>query len=64
MFNDTIDLMISDGSGKKAKVNLIKKGIAWETDKKYKFRNPAQFSKMNDPIWDSFVKPKGILISM
>jgi len=36
LFNDTIKLMDKDGNS----VNLTRTGIAWESDKNYKFRNP------------------------
>jgi len=36
LFNDTIILLKDDGS----EINMTGKGIAWESDKKYKFRNP------------------------
>jgi len=36
LFNDTITLLGKDGN----KINLTRTGIAWESDKKYKFRNP------------------------
>jgi len=40
-------------------IRLVRKGIAWESDRKYGFKNPEKFSDKNDPIWESFVKPKG-----
>jgi len=36
LFNDTIQLLKDDES----EIDMTKKGIAWESDKKYKFRNP------------------------
>ena len=36
LFTDTIILLKDDGS----EINMTGKGIAWESDKKYKFRNP------------------------
>ncbi|XP_077077066.1 transmembrane protein 30Ab [Siphateles boraxobius] len=41
MFNDTLDLFYIDPNGTKNQIPLIKKGIAWWTDKHVKFRNPA-----------------------
>ncbi|XP_067240854.1 transmembrane protein 30Ab [Chanodichthys erythropterus] len=40
MFNDTLDLFYLDPNGTKTQIPLIKKGIAWWTDKHVKFRNP------------------------
>ncbi|ROL46243.1 Cell cycle control protein 50A [Anabarilius grahami] len=40
MFNDTLDLFYHDPNGTKTQIPLIKKGIAWWTDKHVKFRNP------------------------
>jgi len=56
MFNDTFKLFKSSNS---LEVPLIRTGIAWDTDKRHKFKNPAQFSDRNDPIWDQFVSPVG-----
>ena len=36
LFADTIKLLKDDES----EINMTGKGIAWESDKKYKFRNP------------------------
>lgn len=36
LFNDTITMQKPDGSN----ITLIRTGIAWESDKKYKFQNP------------------------
>lgn len=38
---DTLELYYVDGSGNQTAVPLVKKGIAWWTDKHVKFRNPA-----------------------
>ena len=38
-FSDKITLNFIDGNQEKP-VGLIRKGIAWESDKKYKFNNP------------------------
>jgi len=41
MFNDTISLQyIKDGETDWANVTLLNTGIAWQSDKEYKFRNP------------------------
>ena len=41
IFLDEITLSrVEDGSASNSPVPLIKKGIAWESDKKYKFKNP------------------------
>lgn len=41
MFNDTLDLFYIDPNGTKTQIPMIKKGIAWWTDKHVKFRNPG-----------------------
>lgn len=41
LFNDTLELYYIDPSGNQTAVPLVKKGIAWWTDKHVKFRNPA-----------------------
>lgn len=38
---DTLELYYIDPSGNQTAVPLVKKGIAWWTDKHVKFRNPA-----------------------
>lgn len=38
---DTLELYYVDASGNQTAVPLVKKGIAWWTDKHVKFRNPA-----------------------
>jgi len=47
MFNDVITLERTDGAG--TKVPLIRTGIAWESDRKYKFGNPV-YDKGNDTL--------------
>ncbi|XP_046872934.1 cell cycle control protein 50A-like [Hypomesus transpacificus] len=41
LFNDTLDLFYIDPNGTKTPIPLVKKGIAWWTDKHVKFRNPG-----------------------
>ncbi|CAG7835882.1 unnamed protein product [Allacma fusca] len=56
MFNDVI-LLYKDDS----EIPLSGTGIAWETDKKYKFKNPSWWNEAknnpNHPAWQTFVKP-------
>ncbi|XP_028130230.2 cell cycle control protein 50A isoform X3 [Diabrotica virgifera virgifera] len=40
MFNDSISLSMIDDSGKIVPVPLLRTGIAWDSDKKIKFKNP------------------------
>ena len=39
-FLDEIQLFYIDEDGQDRPVDLIRTGIAWESDKKYKFKNP------------------------
>jgi len=41
LFNDKIDLEYNPKEGPPVKVDLLRHGIAWESDKKYKFKNPV-----------------------
>ncbi|KAM9433511.1 cell cycle control protein 50A-like [Salvelinus alpinus] len=41
LFNDTLDLYYIDPNGSRTAIPLVKKGIAWWTDKHVKFRNPS-----------------------
>ncbi|XP_028995628.1 cell cycle control protein 50A [Betta splendens] len=41
LFNDTLTLYYIDSNGTKNPVSMVKKGIAWWTDKHVKFRNPG-----------------------
>ncbi|KAK2843420.1 hypothetical protein Q7C36_011635 [Tachysurus vachellii] len=41
LFNDTLELFYIQDNGNKTRIPLMKKGIAWWTDKFVKFRNPA-----------------------
>jgi hypothetical protein len=65
MFNDVINLhhidpvrypLIVDGD---RKVPLIRTGIAWESDRLDKFKNPPLFNNPKHPIWLNFTKPLG-----
>lgn len=49
---------LNDGS--KTEVRMIRTGIAWESDKKHKFKNPDLFLDINNTkFWDKFVQPRG-----
>ncbi|XP_020343806.1 cell cycle control protein 50A-like [Oncorhynchus kisutch] len=41
LFNDTLELYYIDPNGSRTAIPLVKKGIAWWTDKHVKFRNPS-----------------------
>uniref|UniRef100_A0A3Q3LXL8 Cell cycle control protein n=1 Tax=Mastacembelus armatus TaxID=205130 RepID=A0A3Q3LXL8_9TELE len=41
LFNDTLELYYIDSNGTRNLIPLVKKGIAWWTDKHVKFRNPG-----------------------
>ncbi|KAM4540870.1 cell cycle control protein 50A-like [Fundulus diaphanus] len=41
LFNDTLELFYVEANGTTRAVSLVKKGIAWWTDKNVKFRNPG-----------------------
>uniref|UniRef100_A0A4W5P2W3 Cell cycle control protein n=1 Tax=Hucho hucho TaxID=62062 RepID=A0A4W5P2W3_9TELE len=41
LFNDTLELYYIDPNGSRTAIPLVKKGIAWWTDKHVKFRNPG-----------------------
>ncbi|XP_029114069.1 cell cycle control protein 50A-like [Scleropages formosus] len=41
LFNDTLELFYIDPNGTRTQIPLVKKGIAWWTDKHVKFRNPG-----------------------
>jgi len=57
MFNDEISLF-QDQADKLNNVILKKTGIAWDSDKKFKFRNPPDYGK-DSKIWEKFTKPIG-----
>ncbi|KAM9355721.1 cell cycle control protein 50A-like [Pholidichthys leucotaenia] len=46
LFNDTLELYYLDANNSKTAVPLVKKGIAWWTDKNVKFRNPSGNSNL------------------
>lgn len=48
LFNDTIRLQWEDNNKGWQDVDLTGKGIAWESDKKYKFRNPNDAKSVAD----------------
>ena len=58
MFSDDITLK-KDGSD----VPLLRRGIAWESDKQYKFRNPPWYKdakgNCDHPEWKKYAKPRG-----
>jgi hypothetical protein len=39
--SDTLELYYIDPNGSRTAIPLVKKGIAWWTDKHVKFRNPS-----------------------
>lgn len=56
LFNDTIKLLKDDES----EINMTGKGIAWESDKKYKFRNPevpADYNSLKEYLMDKTASP-------
>ncbi|XP_051951749.1 transmembrane protein 30Ab [Xyrauchen texanus] len=57
MFNDTLDLFYMDPNGTKIQIPLIKKGIAWWTDKHVKFRNPGGSNPNLTAVFTDTVKP-------
>lgn len=59
MFNDEIALQYHPPDQKVKNVSLIRTGIAWDSDKRFKFRNPTNFGGNSSPIWNEFTKPKG-----
>jgi len=57
LFNDTIQLLKDDGE---SVINMTGKGIAWESDKKYKFRNPevpTNYNSLAEYLKDKTVSP-------
>jgi len=44
MFSDIIELYYINSNDQKIQVPLLRKGIAWDSDKKYKFKNPEKKS--------------------
>ncbi len=41
MFSDVINITFTDADNQQHEVGLVRTGIAWESDKKYKFKNPG-----------------------
>jgi len=62
LFNDKIELTYNqkDPSNVDIPVELLRTGIAWESDKKYKFKNPVipQDQKLQDVLEGKVAKPK------
>jgi hypothetical protein len=54
MFQDEITLLQANGDN----VELERTGIAWDSDKKFKFKNPPDWDK--PAFKDKYAKPKGI----
>ena len=58
MFSDEIELWHNG-----ARVGVEQKGIAWESDKNYKFRNPSWYKDAKDncnhEMWKKYAKPPG-----
>ncbi|KAM9435939.1 cell cycle control protein 50A-like [Clarias gariepinus] len=57
MFNDTLDLIYLDPNGTRITIPLVKKGIAWWTDKHVKFRNPISGSSNLSTVFQGTAKP-------
>ncbi|KAK2153086.1 hypothetical protein LSH36_308g03007 [Paralvinella palmiformis] len=57
LFNDTLELSYMDGSNI-ITVSMIKKGIAWTTDKTVKFENPEGFAENASLAFSDTVKPR------
>ncbi|MBN3291098.1 CC50A protein, partial [Polypterus senegalus] len=56
LFNDTLKLFFIFPNGSKSEIPLIKKGIAWWTDKNVKFRNPGGNSNLT-AVFSGTIKP-------
>lgn len=54
---DTLELYYIDPSGNQTAVPLVKKGIAWWTDKHVKFRNPAGSANLSVAFQGDVSKP-------
>ncbi|XP_030626453.1 cell cycle control protein 50A-like isoform X2 [Chanos chanos] len=57
LFNDTLELFYIDPNGTRTPIPLIKKGIAWWTDKHVKFRNPGGNNSNLTAIFQGTSKP-------
>jgi hypothetical protein len=58
MFSDEIDLYYHPPQEKEKKISLIRTGIAWDSDKKFKFQNPPNINA-DAEMWKYFTKPRG-----
>lgn len=53
---DSIEILFTDPQDNQLKnVDLLRTGIAWESDKKYKFKNPELGGKTLKEGWLAFV---------
>lgn len=59
MFNDTLQLYFNDDVEGEVEIQQIRKGIAWASDLKYRYKNPPEFYNRNNTIWEKFSSPKG-----
>ncbi|XP_041109688.1 cell cycle control protein 50A-like isoform X2 [Polyodon spathula] len=57
LFNDTLTLYYINPNGTESVVPLIKKGIAWWTDKNVKFRNPGGSNSNLTAVFQGTSKP-------
>ncbi|KAL4649018.1 cell cycle control protein 50A [Arapaima gigas] len=57
LFNDTLELFYNEPNGTKTQIPLLKKGIAWWTDKHVKFRNPTGDNANLTAIFQGTTKP-------
>ncbi|MBN3301791.1 cell cycle control protein 50A [Amia ocellicauda] len=57
LFNDTLELIYNDPNGNFTPIPLVKKGIAWWTDKNVKFRNPGGNNSNLTSIFQGTTKP-------
>lgn len=61
MFNDSLQLYFLNERGD-IPIKQIRRGIAWDSDLKYRYKNPSEFkNKTADDvkIWENFIKPRG-----
>ncbi|XP_060773920.1 cell cycle control protein 50A-like [Neoarius graeffei] len=57
MFNDTLELIYLDPNGTRNTIQMMKKGIAWWTDKHVKFRNPGGSNSNLTAVFQRTAKP-------
>ncbi|XP_048831205.1 cell cycle control protein 50A-like [Brienomyrus brachyistius] len=57
LFNDTLELFYIDPNGTRTQIPLMKKGIAWWTDKHVKFRNPGGTNLNLSMVFQGTAKP-------